>query len=203
MALEININADIKKLTKTLTAIQKKQIPFATSVALNKTAEFTATNLNNDTRKYFDRPTPFTQKSFIYKRSNKRRLTAVVLAKRIQDEYLEYQIFGGTATPQGRAFVLPTKDIKRNQYGNIPRGRVKRLLSNPNVFSGVVFGIPGIWQRGFSKRGGASIRLLFAYEPRTRYSKLFPYQRLVFGYVNRAINPFFETALRGALRTAR
>jgi len=210
--MQISVKTDIKALTKRLDKIQRQQIPFATSVALNNTAEFTATNLNNDTRRYLESPTPFTQKAFTLKRSNKRNLKALVFAKQIQAQYLSTQIKGGTRRPKNRAFALPT-NVKRNRYGNIGRKEVRTLLAKHNVFSGTVFGISGIWERGhFSRRGrfsttsearGSALRLLFAYEPKASYKPLFPYDRLVSGYARRAFRPFFETALRNALRTAR
>ena len=36
--MRINIKADTKEINKSLTSFQKKQIPFATSKAINKTA---------------------------------------------------------------------------------------------------------------------------------------------------------------------
>lgn len=193
---QINIKSNVREVTRTLNRIQKKQIPFATSLALNKTAEFTATNLNNDTRRYFETPTPFTQRSFNYKRSNKRNLTARVFAKPRQTQYLQYQVYGGTRRPTGRALLLP-EDIRLNKYGNIPRNAIQRLLARKDTFSGTVRGIPGIWQR----RNG--LRLLVAYEPKATYSPVYPYERLTRTYVDRSIEPFFRTALTRALRTAR
>lgn len=211
--MQINVKTDIKGAIKQLNRVQRKQIPFAASVALNKTAEFAATNLNNDTRKYLDKPTRFTQNSFTIQRSSKRKLVAVVLAKPIQDQYLRYQVFGGTRRPKRSAIPVPWKNMRLNQYGNMPRGRIKKLLARSNVFSGVAFGIAGIWERGHHTRKGrfvgtstargTSLRLLAAWEPRASYTPLFPYQRLVNRYATRAIVPFFDAALKKALATAR
>ena len=210
--MQINLQANVKDAIKKLDKIQRQQLPFASSVALNETAAFTATNLNNDTRQYFDKPTPFTQKSFSMKRSSKRNLRAAVFAKDVQAEYLHYQIRGGTRLPKRRAIPVPV-NLKRNRYGNMPRGRIKKLLARPNVFSGIVYGIGGIWQRGSfsrsgnftssSRRRGTALRLLVAWEPKASYTPLFPYDKLANRYVQRAITPFFDKALRKALATAR
>lgn len=210
--MQINVTTNIKDAIRGLDKIQRRQVPFAASKALNETAAFAATNLNDDTRRYFDKPTPFTQKSFAIKRSTKRNLKAVVYAKERQAEYLKYQIKGGTRTPQGRAIPVPV-NLKLNKYGNMPRKTIKRLLARNNMFSGTVFGIAGIWQRGhYSRSGkfsasrasrGSNLRLIVSWEPRASYRPLFPYDRLINGYVARGIGPFFDSALRQALRTAR
>lgn len=212
MAFDISIKSNVREVARRLDRIQKKQLPFAISVALNKTAEFTATNLNNDTRRYFENPTPFTQRAFGFKKSNKRNLTARVFARRTQNEYLQYQVFGGIKRPQGRALVLP-ENIRLNRYGNIPRNSIKRLLARRDTFSGVVRGVAGIWQRGHytrsgrfsssSKSRGSSLRLLVAYEPSATYVPRYPYSRLTRTYVDKAIEPFFDAALKQARRTAR
>lgn len=214
--MQISVATDLKAFTKGLDKIQRQQLPFATSLALNQTAEFMAVNLNNDTRKYLDRPTPFTQRAFTIKRSSKRNLTALIFAKPAQAEYLKWQIKGGTRRPKGRAIPLPTtepENIKLNRYGNMPRNVIKRLSARPDTFSGTMFGIAGLWQRGhYSKKGrfstsstkrGSNIRLLAAYEPSASYKPRFPYERLTKGYARSGFKPFFDKALARALRTAK
>lgn len=210
--MKISVKSDLKAWTKDLDKIQKQQLPFAASLALNQTAEFIAVNLNNDTRKYLDRPTPFTQKAFTIKRSNKRNLTALIFPKPAQAAYLKWQVFGGTRRAKGRAIPLPV-NIKKNRYGNMPKGAIKRLLAKPNTFSGTMFGVAGIWQRGhFSRAGkfsattkkrGSSLQLLAAYEPTASYTPRFPHDRLAKGYALKAFRPFFERSLARALRTAK
>ena len=46
--MRINIKADTKEINKSLTSFQKKQIPFATSKAINKTAFQTRRQLQKD-----------------------------------------------------------------------------------------------------------------------------------------------------------
>lgn len=196
--MQITVRSDVKKLTKKLKGIQRKQIPFATSRAINQTAEFTAVNLNQETREVFKSPTPFTQRAFTLRRSSKSKLRATVFAKDIQAQYLGYAVFGGTRQPKGRALLLP-EEIRLNKYGNIPRNAIKRLLARPDTFSATLRGIPGIWQRANRRR----LRLLVSYQPQATYRPRFPFQRSASAHITRAFPGFFSTALRQALRTAR
>lgn len=195
--MQISVKTDVKTAARQLNRVQKRQIPFASARALSQTAEFAATNLNNDTREYLDNPTPFTQKAFRFKRATKQNQTALVFAAPIQDEYLQYAVFGGTRRPRGRALILPV-GIKLNKYGNIPRTAIRRLLGRTDTFSATIRGVAGIWQR--TRRG---TRLLVAYESSASYEKRFPVPALVSKYVTRAFPPFFDRSLSGALRTAR
>ncbi len=195
--MKISVRSNVKEASAQLSRIKRNQIAFASAVALTKTAEFTAVNLNNDTRKYFQNPTPFTQRAFRFKRATKRNQTALVFAAPIQDEYLRFAVFGGTRRPRGRALVLPV-GIRLNRYGNIARGRVRRLLARRDTFSGTIRGVAGIWQR--TRKG---LKLLIAYEEQARYEKRFPVLRLTEQYVARAFPPFFDRALKRALATAR
>lgn len=196
--MQISVQTDVKTAARQLNRIEKRQIPFATARALSQTAEFAAVNLNNDTRKYLDNPTPFTQRAFRYKRATKANQTALVFAAPIQDQYLRYAVFGGTRRPKGRAIVLPV-NIKRNRYGNMPRGIIRRLLARPDTFSDVIGGVAGIWQRA----RGKPLRLLVAYESTATYERPFPVFRLSADYVKRGFPVFFDRSLRKALATAR
>jgi hypothetical protein len=65
-----------------VTDTMTKQLPFAISQALNKTAFDMRDAMNGATRQYFKNPVPFTQRAFLVNKSNKRDLTAKVYAER-------------------------------------------------------------------------------------------------------------------------
>lgn len=109
----------------------EKQIAFATSVALNKTAVQVEKSLVVQLKRDIDRPTPFTQKAFKVNRSNKRNLQASVQIKPIQASYLAKQITGGTRTNE--TIIIPRKK-QRNKYGNLPRNKLKRLRDQGKTF---------------------------------------------------------------------
>ena len=61
MAISIDVRADIKGAVKYLNRVQRKQVPFATALALTRTAQDVAKAETAQISKKLDRPTPFTQ----------------------------------------------------------------------------------------------------------------------------------------------
>jgi len=59
-----SIKADFDKLGSRLTDIDKKQLPFATSQALNSLARHAVADLRTNMQSVFDRPNPFTLRAF-------------------------------------------------------------------------------------------------------------------------------------------
>ena len=129
-----------------------------------------------------DRPTPFTRRGLFVQRASKRRPIAVIAFKTIQARYLEKLATGGVRRPRGRALLVPVNQ-RRNQYGNMTRGTVARLLAKKDVFSGAPGGSTngsgqgrrtgGIYQR---LRNGR-LRLLVAYADRATYEKQLTFRR--------------------------
>ena len=70
--MNINVKADVKALTKGLDKIQHKQIPFATSKALNTLAFDVRKTLQDVLPEYLDRPTPYTIRGVQVEKSTKR-----------------------------------------------------------------------------------------------------------------------------------
>ncbi|MBF0400739.1 MAG: hypothetical protein HQL90_08225, partial [Magnetococcales bacterium] len=77
-----------------------KQIPFATSLALNRTAQVVKEELKREMRSIFDRPTPFVMDSLRIILSDKKSLEAKVWFKNPpnmwdKEHYLAPQVYGG------------------------------------------------------------------------------------------------------------
>lgn len=199
MAVKIDFSSNIKTFSKRLPDALKKQVPFATSLALNETARLVAKSQRSQASKYFDRPTPFLLNGIVRGnswagiRSDKRvkRFTATLIpgfiggrgfgqaGKRVNQVLLR-QTEGGKRTPDKRAIVVPTRKARLNRYGNMTQNQVKNLLNQKNVVSlGPRDGVknPGIYRRG---RGGR-LTMLVAYEPSTQYRPLYPYYRIADG----------------------
>jgi hypothetical protein len=128
-----------------------KQVSYATAVALTRTAQDAQQALTAELSRTFDRPSPFTLRGVAIKAATKQNLAATVFLRERQADYLAIQITGGSRRPLRRALLLP-RNIGLDQYGNIPRGVISRLLARKDVFSGTVRGIPGIWQRVSAKK---------------------------------------------------
>lgn len=123
----ISIKHDLDEVARWARRIAADQVPFATALALTRTVEQAAAELTRELPRALDKPTPFTLKAWSIRRATKIDQTAVVFAKDAQEQYLQWQVFGGDRAPNKKAQRLPTA-IKLNEFGNIPRGEIKRLV---------------------------------------------------------------------------
>lgn len=207
--MNIKIDFDISQARRKLDSVQRKQLPFATSVAINETANEVAKQLTKQMDRYIDRPTPFTKRAFItpagkFKgtRSTKNRLYAIVKAAGIQNEYLAYQVYGGRRVPNKKAILVPTLKATKNKYGNITKNtREKYINGAKNLFkAGLREGLQeGVYRR--DRKG--NITMLAAYEPHTDYQPRYPFFKIATGTAKGAFPRQFQRALKRALATAR
>jgi len=198
----ISVKSNIKAVTRKLSKIQKKQIPFATAQALSDTAFQANKAVRAQALKKLDRPTKFTVGGFQFKRATKRSLTALVFIESKREKYLIYQIEGGTR--RARLVSLPT-NVKLNRFGNIPGLKKKKKLwlsgrtTSGKQFVGTVNGTKGLWQRLKNNQ----LKLLVAFETEARYRSRFPYYKIVRGVVNNRFPRNFNRRLAAALSTAK
>ena len=214
--MQISVKHDLKQMTKYLNKVEKKQIPFATTVALNDVAFGARTHLQRKAQQDLDNPTPWTLNGFRVVKANKRTLKALVyiagsrgLPGQNQDrnKYMALQIQGGTRVPgqntKGRAIVIPTKHVPRNQYGN-PKGRgvAKRIAQSKRGFSGKIDETAGIWQnQGRGKN--ATTRLMFRYKDSVSYRPRFHFHRYGRAFVRQRFGEALSRAMAQALATGR
>lgn len=202
--MKINIKGDVKKAQRFLIG-QQKQIPFATSVAINKTAQSIQRVEKRKIRADLDRPTPQVVNSIRIKRSSKRDLTGAVFVLPAIARFLRWQIEGGFRAPRGFAEAVPVEQ-RLNKYGNIAgrrQGKIGKILAKPDVFSATINGVAGIWQRGRGRQRNKKVKLLIAYENRVRYIPRFPFYRYAEAMANRVWRKHFRSAISRALRSAR
>jgi hypothetical protein len=150
------ITHGIDDIINELDAMHKNQVPFATSKALNKTAQAVKANLVSEMANVFDRPTPYTLRSLYVKPSTKKNLQAVVWLKDSYDQgipatkYLWPEIFGGGrdlkrfeealrrtgVLPNGMIIVPPRFGAPEtlDAYGNIKRSLIVQMLSYFSAF---------------------------------------------------------------------
>jgi len=193
-----DFRADFRPMTRALDDLAKKQIPFAAAGALNDTAQAAQIRMKRELPSIFDRPTPFTMNAIGIERASKGKLEARVFVKDRQAEYLEVQETGGTKTPKKRAFLLP-RGIRRNQYGNMPKGAVAAARAKPSTFSGKIDGVPGLYQR--MKRGAA--KLLAFYADKATYKPRFGFKQRTLKTAKAVWPSAFRQRLAKALSTAR
>lgn len=202
MTFSISVESNIKEVQKWLTKVEKQQVPFATSQALNATAFDARKALRAQAVKKLDRPTKFTVDSFQVRKASKRKLFAEVFIEGKRARYLKYQIEGGTR--RSKLAGIPV-NVKLNKFGNIPGfGSKKKVWLDgrakaKNQFVATVRGTKGLWQR----MRGNKLRLLVAFETQARYSRRFPFFRIVQGVVDGKFKRNFDKAMKLALATAR
>jgi hypothetical protein len=150
----LNIQADIKRLSRELDRLAYSQMPFATALALTGLAKRVQADETEALGEVFDNPVAFTMRAFAIIPARKSNLTATVFAKDIQAEYLKPSEEEGTpqALGKGRRIRTPV-DIGVNASGDIPKGAIKRLLAKPGVFLATIDGVSGLWQRMDARKG--------------------------------------------------
>lgn len=198
-SLGLSVQTNIDQVTKGLNKIQRKQIPFALSNALNRTVYSIVQEEKKAANEQFDRPVPFTLRAFRYNKATKRTLKAEVYINKIQREYLAKQIRGGLQEQP----VIPTPvNLRVNKYGNIPglkNGKIRKLLARPDTFRAIIRGVDGVWQR--QKRGG--LKLLIAINRQIRYRPRFTFYKTAERHARKEFGKEFDKALAYALRTAK
>jgi hypothetical protein len=204
--VQLNVKADIKRITRDLDAKQRKQIPFAAKNAINKTLFDVQRELKRQSPKKIDRPTPFTLRGFrVEKAKSKRDLHGRVIFNR---EYADILVNGGTQRPTGgrRTLATPTKFKKKNRYGNLSKTIINRIKADDSRF---FFGVPkgrsgnsynGVWERTNSNK---RIRQVARFEQSRHRPKTFPFYKIAEGKAKGVFTRHFVEQLSRALRTAR
>lgn len=146
----ITVKYDANNVLRLLNDKVRRQIPFATSRAINEIAKKVQKQVQVELSENLDRPTPFVLRSIFVKYSTKGNLAAKVylrnqpLAKNPSSlaEILEQQFAGGTRirtrlesalTRAGyissNEYIAPGAGAKKDQYGNMSRGQIQQVLS--------------------------------------------------------------------------
>jgi len=143
---KFELNSNSKKVNAQLANLTMRQIPFAASKALNRTANELKDWNRIQMKRRFDKPVPYTLNAFMVERSNKRKLIAAVRRKDKPSgkHYLEVQAKGGPRPRKGvekmmdrriayngilRAVVPTSKGNGKTKAGGINMGEVNRALA--------------------------------------------------------------------------
>ncbi|WP_299393254.1 hypothetical protein [Pelagibius sp.] len=200
--IDLSVRSNIKELERYLTRVQRRQLPFATSQALNGTIFAVRRRIVGRTfgEAFKIRNKRFPSAAMRVKKATKKRLEAT-LFDRLGRDYLQRHTTGGTKRPfTGRRLAVPTRKVKRTGTGKVPRSLQPTTLRNkPNVFVGR-FKRPeaGLW-----RRTKAGVQLLYTMPQTARIDRSFRFYEDATGVVNRQFNRRFFVALKRALRTAR
>ncbi len=223
--MKIDVKIDGLQAVKANLSGMGRQVAFAASKALNATGKRVVEAMPQEIEQAIDKPTPFTKKGVAMLRyASKTNLEAVVGFRRIQAEYMRWQIEGGTYTPGGKGLKLPAA-IKLNEFGNIPKGAIAQLIAVARKEQGMkkatarrvrisakvdlFYGDPKDqtgkpWPRGIYKAvNGALIPLIIFPQTSAHYKARFDFQAKGKKIVERVWPGEFNAALADAMRTAR
>ena len=147
----ISVATDLDRFAAKLDDMAKRQLRFATARALTATALACRKVVTDAIPEEFDNPTPFTRRAIGTASATKSTLSATVFVKDTQAQYLRVQELGGRQFVHGLALLEP-KNIKLNQYGNLPRSKLRALAQQPDIFIGRIKfkngqSISGVWRR--------------------------------------------------------
>ena len=224
MGVSLTIDQDLKGFDRFLKN-NKKQLPFASSVALNSTGFDIRQALNKGTQGAFAKPTKFTQKAFLTTKSKKTNLVVHVFAKDKEGgdaaRYIRFGVQGGARPPKGfekyfeglpndgtlgmNVYFMPTREIKRDSFGNISRANLKKISAS--VTSGTSFiGTPkggtrpaGIYER----KKGKLIAKFITTTSKPTYTGRFNIEAIASKVVQRRFDQHFNKAMSKAISTAK
>ncbi|MDK9705005.1 MAG: hypothetical protein OEL20_17910 [Sulfuritalea sp.] len=219
----LNIHDNLEDTSRWIGDIGK-QVPFATAVALTRTAKRLIPFEQAEVRRVFDRPIPYTIKAFGTTPATKANLTATLFIKDRQAKYLLPNIEGGRRGQKAferrlgsdagvNAYWAPGGGVKLTGAGNLTLEQIQDIavkLSRSDKFSGVFVGVPqnmpnapfGIWARVTRGRGRNASRgltpLLVRIE-QPHYKKRFDFH----GVAERQVRRIFDEEFRRAFEAAK
>jgi hypothetical protein len=177
----------------------RRQLRFATAVALTRTAQDVKIAEVDTMRRVFDRPTPWTLNSVFVKPATKAELSAVVWLKDVATDgtpatkYLAPEIEGGGRNLKGferllmRKGLLPTgwmavpgAGAKLDAYGNMSRGQIVQIISALQAFGEVGFNANRT--KGSRQRRGSRLPEYFVGRPGGGRLPMGVWQRISFAH---------------------
>lgn len=231
--IELDVKFDTREITKYLSDIEKKQIPFATARALTSTASDVKDELIKEMDRVFDRPTRYTKSAFYIRSATKKKLIASVGIKDFAGKgipaikFLMPQIVGGTRAPKRfeiwlrrrgilpeGMFAVPARGAKLDRYGNLSRGQITKMLANlqalpemaqrTNDSRKIVYFVAKIKGiRGIWKKRGKRIQPFMVFVKAPHYKKRFDFEGVSNKVINKRFHKNFDKALANALATAK
>lgn len=179
--IDVKVNVDAKNALNYLDSVRRQQLPFATALALTRTAKLVESETYATFRSVFDRPTPYTMKSLRTKTATKSDLTAMVFMKDSTiggknasnlAAILRHEFYGGGRQRKkleqvlerwnyitSDEFVVPGRASRLDGYGNMSRGQIVQILSQLGIKQAGYDSTPTSSKR--SKRNVAKAGVIF------------------------------------------
>jgi hypothetical protein len=216
----LSVKPDVASLARALDAFATRQLPFATSQALNQVARRAVDAERKAMTSDLDRPTSFTLRGVSMRPARKENPTAVVYIQPIQARYLAPSIKGGVQVLGSSRAILAPKNVRLNTFGNIPRGLLAALRARPDILIGpVTFAdgntINGVWQMPTGERKGGRMgrgitggrrsgwKLLIRFADPSTIEARYPFGQATLATAAREFPVELRRQLVAAMRTAR
>lgn len=201
MEIRIDLDADFKRVTKSLGALADKQIPFAMAQALNAIGAEVKEGEQKGLKSEFPTATPFTINSVGQQKARKSNPETIIFVKDIAAGYLEPYLTAGRHKLNSHALLNP-KNLTLNQYGNIPRNKLASLRGSANVFIGAVRSRKGSTINGVWRRKGNKLQLLIRFGDALPVRQHLPWGETAKALVSAKFDKAFGTAMAKAIATA-
>lgn len=211
--MQLDITSNMKAFQKQM-FINERQVPFATSKAINETL-FKNVAPYNKMRTF---PSAFAntsrargmvnKRTFQIVRANKRRLIGIYQTTGKTDYLQEQHVEGKTRRPHTAKYML-TPMIIRGRVSKTKRHKEhspSELLKKPDFFFGEIKGVKGIWQRKTGRDGGKFVWLWYTATPSQDFSNRrgsLDFYEDALRVSERAFGAHFTNEYRKAIRTAR
>ena len=199
----VQLEDNVAAVRRQLTNIERRQIPFALSLALNNTAFATRRFV---IEKLYPRAFPharnraYPRTTFRVDRATKSRPEASVF-DRLMRGFLEHHIEGRPKRPRGKKLAVPGRKIKRTNSGKIPNARKPRNLKNAFIADLEGRG-PAVWQE-FGPKSDRQLRFMYSLEDSTPVSRTFHFHREGERFARRIFPGELARAMTRALGSAR
>ena len=223
MKIEIKNLPDIKRM---LGDLADDQLPFAMSVAINRTLFKLRETSAERIKTVFDKPTPGTQKATIVTKTTKTNFNGRLSLAGPKTQLFRVHESALQRNPVGfevklglpaNWFAVPTKNMPLNQYGNqLPakkaqilkakslgnRGRRQFLFINPSssgfdIISGRLS--PGIYE---TKVGSNELIKLYHFVKNVKYKPILEWEKRMSDKAEEILPGIMEAAVELAIRTA-
>ncbi len=124
--MSFSIDLPVPAMTKSLREFHRRQIPFATSLAINATLADARDELRKQLPRTFTIRNKFLQQGIRTRRSTKKKLSGAVFTV---DAILQRQIEGGLKETRGHRIPL-ARDVRASARGIIRKGNRPQALRN-------------------------------------------------------------------------
>ena len=186
--MQLKIDNNIKEVSAWTKVISKKQIPFATAMAINETLGIGKSFKNRgldmvlgkQMKQKLEKPKTQTTKAFFRKYARKDNLVGILGFQDWAAAFMKYQIEGGVRTKAGKIGVPMKNNPALNAQGNIKGLRGTGYIKNKKQKILTINGMQGV----FEEHKDRTLKLMVAFKDSVSYAAKFPFYKIAIGYAN-------------------